>query len=97
MTTKTFWLSFCDGERPKGQQFLGVSVVDVDDEDVEDARAVLPRSGDHWVGAAMLKAWRDGCNPGGQMASIEITDQVPPSIPKSRLMQAEELKALGLI
>ena len=23
-----WWLSFCDGDRPEGQQFLGVSVVD---------------------------------------------------------------------
>src|SRR5437773_2033066 len=36
--TKVFWLSFCDGDRPAGEQFLGVAIVDVT---AEDAAAAL--------------------------------------------------------
>lgn len=34
---RIFWLSFCDTDRPKGQQFLGVSVVDVTEEQIAEA------------------------------------------------------------
>jgi hypothetical protein len=88
---KTFWLSFCDGARPQGQQFIGVAVVDVTEEEADEAALSMPR-GDRWVIAACQKAWRDGCNPGGQMLSDGI-----PDAPRSRLMQMPELKSLGLI
>lgn len=94
-TTKTFWLSFCDGSRPKGQQFLGVSVVDVTEEEAVDAALERPY-GDRWVVAACKKAWAMECNPGGSMMSAEMTSDLD-KLPRNRLMQAAELKSLGLI
>lgn len=40
---RTFWLSFCDGDRPKGQQFLGACVVDVTDEEAESSSGFCTR------------------------------------------------------
>lgn len=34
---QTWWLSFCDTEKPAGQQFLGVVIVDVDETDAQRA------------------------------------------------------------
>lgn len=39
--TKTFWLSFCDSERPTGDQFLGVAVVDISEDEAAVAREHL--------------------------------------------------------
>lgn len=75
---KTFWLSFCDSERPKGQQFLGACIVDVTAADADEAavfialRFPLAQPDSEWIGAASWKAHRLGCNPGGEMASLEI-------------------------
>lgn len=78
--SKVFWLSFCDAERPKGQQFLGACLVEVTAEDA-DAMAVevamrfpFAQPGAEWIGAAARKAHRLGCNPGGEVASVEVTD-----------------------
>lgn len=51
----TYWLSFCDADKPKGSQFLGVVLVDA--ESLEDA---------------VRACWKAGCNPGGEVASIEL-------------------------
>ncbi len=49
---------------------------------------------------ASRKAWQMGCNPGGEMASADITDAPVPEgleLPLHRLMQKPELQRLGLI
>lgn len=39
---RTYWLSFCDGDRPEGQQFLGACVVDVTATEAAAALALKP-------------------------------------------------------
>ena len=102
-TTRTLWLSFCDGAKPAGQQFLGVCVVDVTPEEADEAlidvlfRFPLAEPGAQWIAAAVKKAHRAGCNPGGEVATADITDATPPApLPKNRLLSFKELEDLGL-
>jgi len=80
---KVFWLSFCDGARHKGQQFLGACIVEVTaaeaDEAAIDVMLMFPlaQPGAEWIAAASRKAHRLGCNPGGEMASMEIEPDHP--------------------
>lgn len=103
--TRTFWLSFCDDDRPQGQQFLGVCVVDVTTTDADEALADIAmrfpqaKDGAEWIAAASKKAWREGCNPGGEMASADITEALayaPVPVPRNRLMSFADLEALDL-
>ena len=81
--TKTFWLSFCDGDKPPGHQFLGACIVTVTLADPRWALAVVrkrfPRAkeGAQWLAAAGGEAWRLGCNPGGEIAFTEIEGEHP--------------------
>jgi len=109
--SRTFWLSFCDDARPAGERFLGVSVVDVSAEDVaairDELHAKFPHAaeGAEWIAAASRKAWRMGCNPGGQMLSASVdpsAETVSPeeraeiaSIPRNRLLTPDELARYG--
>jgi hypothetical protein len=83
--TQTWWLSFCDGDRPKGQQFLGAVVIDVDEADLALALPGLlrirkshglppPPDGDdtYWLAAAIQKSHHLQCNPGGEVASMRL-------------------------
>jgi hypothetical protein len=85
MTTRTYWLSFCDDARPRGSQFLGALVVDVTDADAKTAHKHLRRqrlrpSGDAaWIGAAVRAAWKAGVNPGGNVACTRLDETAPPS------------------
>jgi hypothetical protein len=81
---QTWWLSFCDSDKPKGQQFLGVIVVDVDEPDVARAEPAatairgshglppLSDPGDQWMAAAIDKTHRLKVNPGGAVASVRL-------------------------
>lgn len=77
--SKTFYLSFCDNELPKGTQFLGACIVDVTGAEAADAQLDLllrfpfARSGAEWLVAAITKAHALKCNPGGEVASCDIT------------------------
>ena len=78
MNDKVFWLSFCDTDRQKGEQFLGACLIRVTPDEATEARNEMERrfalapEGGEWVGAALKKAQRLGCNPGGEVASVEI-------------------------
>jgi hypothetical protein len=80
---KVFWLSFCDSERPKGQQFLGACIVEVTAADAEEAfyrlalDFPLAQPGAEWIAAACGKAHALKCNPGGEMASMELPADHP--------------------
>lgn len=54
------WMSFVDPKRPEGERFLGVALVEVPDE-ITDHREQLK--------AAIRRAWRMKCNPGGEIES----------------------------
>lgn len=80
---KLFWLSFCDSDRPKGSQFLGVCIVEVTSDEAADMLIELvlrfphAQDGAEWIAAASRKAHRLGCNPGGQMAAVELLSDAP--------------------
>jgi hypothetical protein len=80
---KVFWLSFCDADRPAGQQFLGACLIDVTAAEADEAaievalRFPLAQAGAEWLAAAMRKAHQLGCNPGGEVASMEIEADHP--------------------
>lgn len=104
MSPKTFWLSFCDGEQPPGQQFLGACLVDVTLEDAEAARVEMLRRfpqaqvDAEWIAAASRKAWALHCNPGGEMAFVDVTDQ--PELAyyeRGVLMSRDEIAARDLV
>lgn len=101
---RTFWLSFCDSDRPAGDQFLGVCIVDVTGTDANEAqidvllRFPLAQEGAEWLAAASRKCHRLGINPGGEMASFDITGLTPPesvTIVKNRLLSKADLIAQG--
>ncbi len=73
-----WWLSFCDPSRPKGQQLLGVSIVQATDS-----------------AAAVAKAHRLGCNPGGEVAlwSLPIGAAFIPAEMIGRLVPPAEVPA----
>lgn len=75
--TRTYWLSFSDGRRPEGDQFLGVVVVDVDSEVLADtpplpAHIIDPEA--RWLAAAIRETWRAKVNPGGGVLSHRLDD-----------------------
>lgn len=100
-----FWMSFTDPEKPAGQRFLGVCVVEVTATDVERYLPLLhaehPEAlpGAEWLFAAMQYARAHGCNPGGEIMSTVLDDDDPrvTTIPRDRLMLMDELTRLDLI
>lgn len=83
-----YWLSFCDPEQPKGDQFLGV---------------ILAES-DEGLASVVMETHRRGVNPGGEIQVMEFNDaDVPPdaladfkTAPKMTLLSVQELRDLGL-
>ncbi len=81
--TKTFWMSFCDTDRPKGSQFLGACVIDVSAAEADECeielllKFPLAEADAEWIAAATKKAHRLGCNPGGEIATAEIPSDNP--------------------
>jgi hypothetical protein len=104
--TRLFWLSFVDSDRPEGQRNLGVAVVEVMESDIAAAQEIInrdfpkadPRAGA--VAAAICTAWATGCNPGGEVGCVEITDADPEKLaraPRHQLMSREDLERLDLL
>lgn len=104
--TRRYWLSFADSKRPEGQRFLGVCIVEVDEEEAEDQKRRIDvqfpehKENAEWIAAASRKAWEMGCNPGGSVQAADITEATPPSgveMPLYRLLSKDELDRLGLL
>jgi hypothetical protein len=55
-----YWLSFADAEKPKGEQWLGGTFVEV------------KGSGKDGLAQAIVRAHNLGINPGGQIKSMEV-------------------------
>lgn len=97
--TRTYWLSFCDSDKPKGEQFLGACVVDVTEGQAAEAFALKPEMHDKeegpWIGGAIRQAWLAGVNPGGQVLSARI-DEAPQAAlyPRLVLMSRADIEAL---
>lgn len=98
MEQRTYWLSFLDEQRPAGQRFLGVCVVDVDADDAEAVRDELivkfpnHAEGAEWIAAAIRAAHEMGCNPGGQVASVVVPASCP--APRNRLLSKADVERL---
>jgi hypothetical protein len=95
--SRVYWLSFCDSDQPVGQQFLGVAIVDVTAAEVAIVLPdVLEKFPNEWIAAATRKAWQMGCNPGGDILSVDITDVADQAdMPRNRLLSRVELEAWG--
>ena len=97
--TKTYWLSFCDDEG----RSTGVCVVEVTAEEAADARDIAARlspagypDGHEWIVAAVGQSLRMECNPGGSAQATEVDpEQLPPDLPRNRLLREDELKRNG--
>jgi hypothetical protein len=82
-TPRIFWLSFCDRDRPTGEQFRGAVVIEVTPDEAEAARAMvrerypMAASESAWLAAAIRKAHHLQCNPGGEVAAHEIPSDHP--------------------
>jgi hypothetical protein len=77
---RTYWLSFADGERPAGQQFLGVIVTRA-----WSIQAAIRRT--HVLGV--------NPGGGVLSAELPDSDQTR-AIPRDRLLSWADLEALGL-
>lgn len=107
MLTRTIWLSFLDPDRPEGDRILGVTVVDVTEDQATAAALTLaaffPKAGRGaaWIAAAIQQAHQTGSNPGGEVATVDLTDVTAPEklaqIPRNRLLTRPELERLELI
>lgn len=111
--TQTWWLSFSDPDLPKGQQFLGVAIVDITEEDaaaVHDDVDMTPgglqrAAGDtslDWLAAAVRESHLMGCNPGGCVLSGRIDDapgflERDARIPRNRLLSKADLETLDIL
>lgn len=93
MEERTYWLSFADHTG-----FLGVCLVDVDEEDAEAERDRLRvqfphhAEGAEWIAAAITMAHVMGCNPGGEVQSMQIDSGVLG--PRNRLLTREQALAV---
>lgn len=103
--TRLFWLSFVDPDRPAGERFLGACIVEVTTAEIEAAGALvrerfpnaLPDA--DGIAAAARKAHAMGCNPGGEVGTLEIPVAAPPALlalERHRLFSRDELIAAGV-
>lgn len=79
MSTTIFWLSFADPKKPKGSQFLGACILEVDSESSNPLEK------------AIHKAHELGINPGGEVLGFEI-GRKPHDSWMNVLLNREEIK-----
>jgi hypothetical protein len=101
--TRTIWLSFADADRG----FLGVVVVDVTEAQaahtIPTLAAKFPNAGEGaaWIAAAIQASHRSGANPGGEVATLDVTDVIPAEdlakLPRNALLRRPDLERLQLI
>jgi hypothetical protein len=100
---RTFWLSFCG---PKVSEhvdsFRGVCVIDVSEAEAFLAREHMTKRfphappGGEWLGAALNKAWKLKCNPGGDVNGFDVTGQPEMDlVPRNMLLSRADLELLG--
>ena len=98
--SKTIWLSFADPDAPRSTQFLGVAIVDIEEEDEKAALARHPEMFDKKKGptilAAVTKARDMLCNPGGEVRGMELVIPVEEKW-KNRLLTIRELEEAGFV
>lgn len=100
---RTYWMSFMDPDRPKGDRFLGVVVVDVTEDDWQQAvPRLLSKHPNHpdpaeaaWLVAAIHKAWAAKVNPGGEMQAAQIVHPDHGRLPRLTLLSKSDIDALA--
>lgn len=97
---RTYWLSFCDGDRDVGSQFLGAVVVDVARDELGRGVVLSSRATNTealWIEAALIACWAAKVNPGGQVSAVRI-DHGPPEYvalyPRLTLMDRATIERL---
>jgi len=108
MVDRLFWLSFV-GSDGKNR---GCCIVEVNAEEAYYAKIdLIKRFPNHladaeWIAAAISKAHKLGCNPGGEVTSYDITGVLTDksdsslalkSAPRHVLMQREEMQKMKLV
>ncbi len=80
MSPNTWWLSFCDPQRPEGSQCLGVAII-------TEAGGFVD---------AVDRAHRLGANPGGEVQGevFEDFEEPPRGWPLNRLITPDEFQGL---
>ncbi len=97
---RTYWLSFCDTDRPTGQQFLGVVLVDVTEADAEwerVIRAMRDQDEGPWIAACITKAWEAKVNPGGEVQTKRMDGRCDAALalyPRLTLLDRAAITAL---
>lgn len=93
---KTFWLSFVGDSGS-----LGCAIVDVSADEAALAKLDIDvRFPDHmedaeWLAAALAKAHRLGVNPGGQVASWDVTGSLHLALyEREKLYSRQEIEAI---
>lgn len=104
------WLSFADPERPEGTHFLGVAIVEGPTKRTPEGLATVwakwaaaghpdpfgPISDeDYAMILAVDYCWRNGINPGGEIAAWPLMDDVPMEL-RNRLLTRSDLETAGL-
>lgn len=101
--TKLFWLSFCDTNKPSGEQFLGVCLVEPNEIDMmfamTKALEINPDCTEPawWLAAACTKAHEMKCNPGGQVMGVMVPEDLEyraKKYPRNKLLSKKELEDL---
>lgn len=83
-----WWMSFCDPDRPAGQQFLGVVLID-DAPDEATALTLSHVSGANPGGACAMVGWQENEAPEDAARAFDAA-------PKLTLLSRAQLQALGL-
>jgi hypothetical protein len=93
-----YWLSFVDARRRRGDRFLGACVVEVTSADALLTLAKFPTMHDKengpWVAGAAAVAWREGCNPGGEVGAAELPPEAAALYPRNTLMTKAQIAAI---
>lgn len=74
-----------------------VAVVDVSAEAAAAVEAEMPtRRGEAWALAAVAQAWRQGCNPGGEVTVEELSPSQQMSVlPRGRLFSMAQMEKIS--
>jgi hypothetical protein len=95
---RVYFLSFGD---PETRTDLGVAVVEVTGLEALREFHVRPDMHDKdkgpWMAAAIREAWTNGCNPGGQVMLMQVTNDAPTwmqHLERNRLYSDDEINQI---
>lgn len=100
METRIYWLSFADDTGNLGCCVIKVNEMEMAEDRMDDEFGESDVEERYWIGAAIRKAWRKECNPGGEVQLIRLDDKKEfvgkeNVYPYDTLMTKEEAMRLG--